>query len=476
MISPRKYAVPRRSAEYYANENGQWRRSKRQAAAAGIDIGKIEVKRMKTDDEEVEDKDKMKRAVFADWQQPKKPCEDRDRDELLLDPEQTQKLDHIEVQKYLIAAYNKLGSDTHDHMAHLIKHRGDFKEAMETIDAVDSVPNAAIRGPNGIGIWSKGEEQILITQWNLIREKKRQTETLKPLLRRMEKMKKMLPHKTTANINNAIYWLKVLRCRPRKGVVEPHQFCEKKVHRAVTEPNIRSADCANCREKLWMKPIEEYPDDFGLCSLCMLYHITFKRLRPNAAVTPEVLQFGQLEPCICNGPHNEDSVEALRKCLNKDILCIKGANIEDLFQGFGDMSMSSAVVDLATSSNSDNTYAFVCRKGVETLSDFPRFDLGVPSAAGSDEKAKKSKAYNLELLKICWDTHAYSNKLSFSNLQLFFKEENIDLPEELRKDFEAGKAGGPEPDCMLYGVITAKGRIMPGTDATFAEYFDRVTA
>uniref|UniRef100_A0A7E4V6E4 ELM2 domain-containing protein n=1 Tax=Panagrellus redivivus TaxID=6233 RepID=A0A7E4V6E4_PANRE len=561
MISPRKYAVPRRSAAYYANENGERRRSMRQAAAGGVNIAEIEAARKKKEeyDADLLKRVKKNKVKVAKWNPlAVQPCEDKDREELLFDPEQTRHIDHEEVQKFLIAAHNKLGSDTHDNMVHLVKHKCDFKEALETIDAVDSVPNKAIRDPNGIGIWSKKELQILTTLWNLMRKKKTELKTGNyevpedekeetSLLEDLHQMKKMLPQKTTANINNAIYWLKVHRCTPQKKDLVPHQFCEKKVHRAVTELNIRSADCANCREKLWMKPLEEYPEDFGLCSLCILYHITFKRFRPNAAVTPEVFPFEQLERCICEKAKgikktlavketdvelpkpnkrkscnssvshskvkkmltvmetnmkqkatittevfnikplapiqydfalkNKEYVETLRKCLNKDILTIDGANIGRLFQGLVDMSMSSAVVDLATSANTDDTYVFVCRKGVERLSSFPRFDFGVPSAAGSDENADPSEAYKFEVLQICWDMHAYSkNNLSFAALQWWTKREKIDLKEAWRKDFEAGKAGGPEPDCMLYGTITANGRIMPGTDATFAKYFDRITA
>uniref|UniRef100_A0A7E4V2N7 CW-type domain-containing protein n=1 Tax=Panagrellus redivivus TaxID=6233 RepID=A0A7E4V2N7_PANRE len=556
MSSPRKYAVSRRSAEYYADGNGELRRSKRQAAAAGIDFAEIAVKKVKLEDTEaVEQKTEQfdtepeKRAVIAEWQQPMNPCEDRDRDEFLFAPAQTWAADDIEVQKYLTAAHDKLGTDTHVNMIHLDKHKCDFKEALETIDAVDSLPMVSVNSRDGTGIWSPIELQTLATRWSC--------------------KNKNLPHKPATNITNAILRIKTLRLMPVKHKKGKWHFSEKEVYRAQKELGNRSANCANCRDKLWMKSPEEYPEVLSLCMLCDLYQNTFRRMRPNAAVTPEVFQFGELTPCEkckfskglkkivrdtkaavtkkvfkfrqpiarkCNGArgvmktlvvknnnndelprlqsasgsevrasskvlptvttkvfnikplapieynfalqeHNKECVDALRKCLNKDILSINGANIQDLFQGLVGMNMSSAVKDLITSVDTDDTYVFVCRKGVEKLSGFPRFDLGVPSAAGSDENADPSEAYKFEVLQICWDMHAYSmNNLSFTALQWWTKREKIDLKEAWRKDFEAGKAGGLEPDCMLYGTITANGRIMPGTDATFAEYFDRITA
>uniref|UniRef100_A0A7E4VDP8 ELM2 domain-containing protein n=1 Tax=Panagrellus redivivus TaxID=6233 RepID=A0A7E4VDP8_PANRE len=476
-ISPKKYSPPRPTDD---DCNGRLRRSKRLASALGLEPQPVEKKQKRDDNERF--------AVVPKFADPENTEDRKVLEDLLIDPEQAAQLDEDSVKAYLAAAGSKLGADEHSSLVHLAQSGYDLKLAMESIDSPDSLPRATINGDHGTGIWTAKELKTLSTQLNKENNAKK-----------MKTLKKLLPAKKVTNIVNAYYNLKKYRCNNESK----SYFCNFKLQIAKTELGydyVKSADCANCRDQLWMEADSENLD-VDLCALCALYHINFRTMRPNAAVTEEVFDFGLLpNECQCQiemREANEECLASLRKCAGKDVITVNGTHLAHLGQQLVGMSVSSAVMQLMDPKviQYDHNYIFVCHNGIASLAEFERLDLNLSS---DDASTSGSMSSNDSIISSSSTNSEECSKPEMSDedkLRAKMRETLANLknmpsdmrhcalvcmslfdPEFLRQAYNAelAKSKRSEPDCMLYGTVNEIGKITPASDAKFAEYYEEI--
>uniref|UniRef100_A0AC34Q449 ELM2 domain-containing protein n=1 Tax=Panagrolaimus sp. JU765 TaxID=591449 RepID=A0AC34Q449_9BILA len=209
--------------------------------------------------------------------------ENRELDELVIDPVKTTTLDENEVQKYLAMIKADFGADSHMAMVHLANCDYNIKKAMETADEEDS----------------KLMKLITAASW-----KPADVVTLKKSMSARKNHKSMIhiarkiPSKNVVDVVAAYYWLKKSVCNLGKGF----QICNRLLQNDQLEFNFdysKKEGCENCVKQLWKENSKENVDVKLLCSLCADYFLKNDCHRPNSKVISPVFDFSMIEHKNC---------------------------------------------------------------------------------------------------------------------------------------------------------------------------------